>query len=358
MPKNLPHPETVVRTLLQQNLSEERPGFDMQVMHAHFSEALAKSAMKEDTVFVTSIRYPFANYKSRFFYQYHGSSNTSKLLEEYQGSLLHCSYNRAKKKLQLSKHFEYIENPMFRYFFYSYIKALLNQTYFEECLRHIDSTFHVIITELYDESLLLLKHKLCWHIKDIIFIPHKNASFSGKYEATQVDDIMLKNHKNISRLDYELYNYFLRVHTERVRLAGRDFVEELEAYQLAKDDVSQFCWDIYDRLKESKSLNSTHALPLLSEKITIKSNQFWESFSVNGSDCVMMSLCEVTVRKMRMALNYPILCSHQFPGFNFDRDFCASNYMDKTDVFAYDNVYIPYTRLNKMLHCDLTLNYH
>ena len=244
---------------------------------------------------------------------------------------------------------------MFKYFQFDHTKAQLNNSYFMECIRNITSLFQVIITDKYDESLLLLRHKFCWDIKEILFISHKNASYSNKSEESSDYGILYKTHQNISTLDYQLYSHFLEIHQKKVKLAGESFQEELQEYRKAKADAGTFCWSVYTKLTSDNNLTSKAIISVLKDELVFECGKFWDAFTITARDCIIMALCEHDFRQARVALNYPITCNRTIPGFLYSHMFCANE--NETDVFSYENLHFPYSAIRQLILCDLIVKY-
>ena len=247
-----------------------------------------------------------------------------------------------------------LENTMFKYFRFNTQEATINVSYARECIEHIGHLFHIIITDHYDESFLLLKEDLCWNIKDIIFLSHKNASFPSKNKTPEEYGLLYEMHKNISVLDYELYNYFFSAHRQRVKQGGDEFQKKLSVYQDMKNEATTFCWNIIDELVSKK--NHSVIQGILSRVIYVNGRGTFESIEISGYECVLMSLCEADCKSARLALNYPVSCTKQIPGIILkNKIFCPNSTLKEVDVFHYSNVYFPLNAMAKLLKCDLLI---
>ena len=356
--KNLPHPNTVLANLgkVQPTVTLESR-FDMHVHHGWFNKELIEHYMQRDTVYISSLRHPFKQLVSLFFYHYRGYG-LSFLKTEFERMLQTSVFQKDRNvSTFLDRRYEFLEDRMFTYFRFDYRKAQLSESYFSECLRNISSLFYVIITDRYDESLLLLRHKFCWDIKEILYITHKNASFSDKNKEPSEYGILYKKHKKISTLDYQLYSKFLKIHQENVKVAGKDFQEELNEYRMVKADTSTFCWDIYGKLTPDKNLTSKDMSSVLATELVFKRGKFWDAFTVTAKDCIPMALCELDLHNAKLALNYPITCTNNIPRFKYDHMFCANKDVNESDYFEHDNLYFPYSAMKQLLLCDLLVKY-
>ena len=356
--RNYPHPYALIENLGQMP-SNDSSGyrFDMQVTHGTFNKQTLERVMQKDTIYISTLRHPFRHLVSRFFYHYkkHGLSY---LKTEFDQMLRTVNFQREKSKATFNDtKYDFLENPMFKYFELNYLKAQFNYSYFSECITEISSLFHVIITDRYDESLLLLRHKLCWDIKEIIYISHKNASFSEKRKHPSEFGILYENHQKISSLDYKLYSHFLEIHQNNVEAAGKDFQDELEEYKRVKADAGAFCWDIYKILTSETGTTLKNMSSVLASELAFEGGKFWNAFIINGNDCVLMALCEADLLHARLALNYPITCQQNVHNFKYNHLFCAKENGERPG-FAYENLHFPYSAMRELLLCDLVVEYN
>ena len=354
MPK--PHPNALLVKLGQKQYNATlETRFDMHVSHGIFNKDTLDRVMQNDTIYVSTLRHPFQHLISRFFYHYreHGVS----FLKAEFDKMLRTSVFLHQTNVSIFRDtkYGYLENPMFKYYKINHTKAQLNNSYFMECIMKITSLFQVIITDKYDESLLLLRHKFCWDIKEILFISHKNASFSNKNKKPSDYGILYEKHQNISTLDYQLYSHFLEIHKQKVKAAGKAFQEELLEYRKAKASTGTFCWSVYAKLTGNRNLTLKEIISVLNDELVFEHGKFWDGFTITARDCIFMALCESDLWHARVALNYPISCERTIPGFRYNHMFCAKE--NKTNIFSYNNLHFPYSAIRQLTVCDLTVEY-
>ena len=348
-----PHPNEIFRgsTQIKDNTTSK---FDMQVAHGVFNETVLRQVMQPDSVYVATLRQPFSQFRSFFYFRYR-QREFQKVQQEFNRTVRNSKYDAKTDKLIMKGH-QHFENAMFNYFHMNTEKALLNSTYFKNCLEHLAGSFHMVITEYYDESLLLLKDELCWDIKDIIYIAHKNASFIGKDRSPETYGTIYQLHRNISHLDYALYEYFLQLHRQRVKQAGEEFQHKLMLYQRMKATASSFCWVIFSELAKTRQYPIIKKI--LSKTKLIIGGIVFKSFTISAKECVVLSLCEPDMKRAQLAMNYPISCFKKVSKIIPDEQFCIGNYANNTDMFHYHNLHFPLSNLHKLLQCDLQLFYN
>ncbi|XP_050406599.1 galactose-3-O-sulfotransferase 4 [Patella vulgata] len=103
----------------------------------------------------------------------------------------------------------------------------------------MDNEFDMImVTEYFDQSLILLKRKLCWTLRDIIYITsNKNLKNSG-YAMSPVDRQNIINHfKN----DSIFYEHFKSKLFKELSKLGAGFLEELHQFKMILKLVKDYC---------------------------------------------------------------------------------------------------------------------
>ena len=323
--------------------------FDAHAIHGKFNHEIAQKVMKADTIYVATMRHPFLHYRSKFLFHFREEKLLT-LQTKMERAIIKSSFDKSKNKYVFSG-LKMFENPTLQYFGFNYNEALLNNSYFKECMDNITDLFNIIITEHFDESVLLLNEKLCWDIKDVLFLTHKNASYSGKEKMPADYGILYERHQNISHLDYVLYDHFLKRHKQKVLNAGKEFQEKLALYREMKDSANAFCFRIFEELMHSQNKSTSYHV-VMTQQHTVKGNKFFNSVRIGGKDCVASFVCDGQIRYAVRALNYPILCQ------DTDNIFCKDDSIPETEVFQHENLYFPLNKLKELISCDLILEYH
>ncbi|XP_069583992.1 galactose-3-O-sulfotransferase 2-like isoform X2 [Ranitomeya imitator] len=97
----------------------------------------------------------------------------------------------------------------------------------------------VLITEYYDESLVLLKDALCWSFYDVLSFPLNSRSNSTKKTLTLETKEKIKSWNN---LDWDMYVYFNNTFWKRVQTFGVERMEhEVKELQKIRTLMSEKC---------------------------------------------------------------------------------------------------------------------
>ena len=171
--------------------------FDILCNHAIFSRDLFANIMPKDTVYVAIVREPFKRLYSAFVYY----------LKQFPKKYLWDITKRRDKhsKSNLGDSFAaYLKDPLM----YEPISPIASQTHnrmavdfgypvedfsnvtkFKDYLTLLDDYFDIVmVTELFDESIVLLRRLLHWKVKDILYISQNTMKTKVKnvvYNATK-----------------------------------------------------------------------------------------------------------------------------------------------------------------------------
>lgn len=122
----------------------------------------------------------------------------------------------------------------------------------------------VLVLEMFDESLVLMKRLLNWSFIDIVY-SQKNVYTKPKsfLNAQQKEKI-----RQSEDLDFHVYDYFLHEITRKIRDAGRDFYDELYYFKEVLRQANMFCTTLSEE-----------------EEYMFPSSKWEPSFYVSKKDC-------------------------------------------------------------------------
>nr|XP_006817509.1 PREDICTED: galactosylceramide sulfotransferase-like [Saccoglossus kowalevskii] len=96
----------------------------------------------------------------------------------------------------------------------------------------------VLITEYFDESLLILRDLLCWSVNDILYISNGIRSDNRRSNLTSTDkDKILEWNKS----DLKLYLYFRKVLFNEIRHYGPCFKYHLQEFRKLQNETLEKC---------------------------------------------------------------------------------------------------------------------
>ncbi len=173
----------------------------------------------------------------------------------------------------------------------------------------------MILTEYFDESLILLRRYLCWNTKDIIYSRLKaSPGKKSRYISPDVvSDTIVEKHRHYNPGDYALYAFYNNTLWDILSKQTEDFWEEVKVFRNINNQVADFCKDIYAVLKvKNMDIASLRTLLLdyYGNELVIAQNKWTEEFTVDPLDCALMMLSESAYRNIFTVKQHPRVCSY------------------------------------------------
>ncbi|KAM4040182.1 galactose-3-O-sulfotransferase 2-like [Anomaloglossus baeobatrachus] len=225
------YPHNFMANFVEGYIMKTQRNYDIMCHHMHFHLSEVEKVMPKDTFYFTIMRNPVSLMESSFsYYKALNIFANAPSLEEY----LNNPYKYYNKK---SINHGYGKNLMA--FDLGIDDYLETPKQFNLAQKTIEIMFNlVLITEYFDESLILLKNDLCWSFDDVLSFPLNSRNdtnrkvLSGKTQ----DEI-----KTWNQLDWQLYVYFNKSFWEKVEKFGqhrmRGEVQELRRRRAAQSEI-------------------------------------------------------------------------------------------------------------------------
>ncbi|XP_019368065.1 PREDICTED: galactose-3-O-sulfotransferase 2-like [Gavialis gangeticus] len=108
-------------------------------------------------------------------------------------------------------------------------------------LQAIKTAFNLIlISEYFDESMVLLKEALCWDLDSVVSFPLNSRDGSTR---APLPDFTVEKIKNWNKLDWEIYTHFNQTFWEKIdRDIGREHMsQEVRALQKRREQLARTC---------------------------------------------------------------------------------------------------------------------
>ncbi|KAJ8372627.1 hypothetical protein AAFF_G00280920 [Aldrovandia affinis] len=175
--------------------------YDVIAHHLRFKITQVKKVLKHnDTFYFSILRDPVNLMESSysFFKKDFPAFRLSKSLED----LLNNSSSYYNPYLNTNTR---VKNPTWFDFGYNNI-ANCSEEQYTKALVEIEKSFHLIlISEYFDESMILLKEALCWDIDDVVTFKHNSRN---KEDIKTVSENLARKIQEWNSLDWRLYNHF------------------------------------------------------------------------------------------------------------------------------------------------------
>ncbi|NWR79710.1 G3ST2 sulfotransferase, partial [Centropus unirufus] len=208
--------------------------FNILCHHMRFLQPEVQKVVSRSAVYFSILRNPVQLMESSFMY-YKSTSAFSRAhsLEEFL-SQPYLYYNPSSGDRHYARNlmaFDFGFNP----------DAEASAKRVQLMLKAIEASFDLLlISEYFDESMVLLKEMLCWDLDSVVFFPlnSRDSSTKATLSATTVEKI-----KDWNRLDWAIYTHFNKTFWERIdRDFGRERMQrEVRALRERQAELAGIC---------------------------------------------------------------------------------------------------------------------
>ena len=118
-------------------------------------------------------------------------------------------------------------------------KDFENKTEIDAMIKQLESQFHlVMLTEYFEESMVLLKRLLCWDLDDVVYFTLKQRAVAWK---RNISEPLKQKIEKWSSADVALYAHFNRTFWTILHNLGRDFHDEVESLRTRNAQMMELC---------------------------------------------------------------------------------------------------------------------
>ena len=230
--------------------------YDMLAVHVRYNRTAMDRFMKRGTKYISIIREPSAQWESAFseFLFWEAFSNASVIPTEnwidefmekpsyYRERLRSLSYEG-----EMGRRWYYAQNSQMYDLGLDTGKDFYNKTIINALIRKLEKEFTLIlITEYFDESLLILKKELCWDFHDIVYLP-KNSRESRR----NLTDELRQKIRLFNYADVLLYDYFNKTLWKKITEYGPNFEHDLQYFRELNHHIFQQCGNNASKIVKS-----------------------------------------------------------------------------------------------------------
>ncbi|XP_064618419.1 galactosylceramide sulfotransferase-like [Liolophura sinensis] len=239
--------------------------YDISCNHVKYNRTAFEKYMHPDTSYVGIIRHPLTLLNSYIYYFLEHVVPGKDKLEEFLRDPDHYAGQRNVSFNLLTNYFGLSS------------KRARNSTEVKMFTNQIDKEFHImLVLELIDESLLLMKRQFCWNLTDILYI-RKNAR-DGTPSVKNATMISKDKHRTIADADYTFYRHFHKKMQDKVFQEGLDFQKELLYFRQVREAVRKYC---------------TRQLWRVDGPLRFPSSPWQTAFMVTSETCQLMDMPEL-----------------------------------------------------------------
>ncbi|XP_078677870.1 galactosylceramide sulfotransferase-like [Branchiostoma floridae x Branchiostoma belcheri] len=244
--------------------------FNFIVQHTVFNKTAMDRIMRPGTKYIGIMREPLSHFRSQFFFFKDPRRYGLRKSRNPLGAFLD---NPERYELKVTKNLTRSRERNKQAFVMGFPPDLLgtqDTRLMDNVIKQLDQWYtFVIINEYYDESLVMLRRKLCWGLFDILHsTKHVNKQHNRK-KYVSLTNKQLQNHKRINTIDFRMYDFFNKTFWRSVEEETRKgFWEEVTYFKDVVKRVNTYC----SKRKKEKHLQ-------------IPTSKWNKPFSVNGNFC-------------------------------------------------------------------------
>ena len=263
-----------------------RSKYSIQCCHLIFNHKTWARFLPNDTVYVGIVREPFSQFLSAFVYYklsmrkaYFNpifARNPENPVEEFLNNTSAYTSRWNTKEVM-------INNRMsidFGFPLYQFESSKTNKTKISTFVNDLDRSLDIVlIAEMFDESLVLLRRLLNWTTKDIMYMKvnvfKQKESLHSWTRRKQYPSHTMELFKKYAAYDIALYDHFYKKFKQRIEAQPKDFHAEVEVFKRLKDKVAKVCSEV----KDTSSTWQEH----------IPGTAYTSGFTLTSGDCALMT---------------------------------------------------------------------
>ncbi|KAM9312121.1 galactose-3-O-sulfotransferase 4-like [Gastrophryne carolinensis] len=267
--------------------------YDILCHHMRLNLSEVQKVMPEDSFYFTILREPAslaASTFSYFFPVFNKAPNLKTFLS-----------NPSRYYLKNKSHYHLAHNPMW-YDLGHDPDAPFTEKLVRAAVQAAEEVFRlVLITEYFDESMILLKEELCWELDDVVTFKLNSRNSSSQLEPDEVGKLWAWNN-----LDWYLYAHFNRTFWEKVERFGRQRMDnEVRRLRERRQQLARFCLESLEPVNpediEEKAIRPLQSGPDKIQGWVVKKDLHPD----NRTFCIQMVLPEYMFKRFLDKRQFP-----------------------------------------------------
>lgn len=235
--------------------------FNILTHHCMYNRTLIRQLMPKQTKYIAILRYPYTHFKSAFnFFKIAGQmtkKNISQLHHMENFGLFLSNPDFYEKQLKVHA-IEEVPSLAFDLGFQPEDQNEMQKTFL--FIKQIEQDFDLImITEYFDESLVLLRRQFCWPLRSILYITKnvkKYRTFPAESNSSyDYDEFYQKLHRKWNQVDYILYDYFNETFWRKIGEHG-DIAKEVLFFKELNANVTAYCMTPLDKREKTYNVKA------------------------------------------------------------------------------------------------------
>ncbi|OCT59448.1 hypothetical protein XELAEV_18000870mg [Xenopus laevis] len=209
----------------------KKPKYDILCHHMRLNLPEVRMLMPADSFYVTILRDPATLAESSFSY-YRSESSAFQKAPDFKTFLAQPAlyYKPREKGNQYARNFQWFDlgfNP----------DTPFKESVAKAGVREIQRAFHIVLlSEYFDESMILLKEELCWDLDDVVTFKQNS------HDSTPLDKREKEMLRAWNSLDLYLYVYFNSTFWEKVERFGKEKMDiEVRRLRERRQQLADIC---------------------------------------------------------------------------------------------------------------------
>lgn len=232
-----------VNSITKDNVVPPPPGKHYEILCCHviYNRESFEKVLPEDTVYIGIVREPYSRFQSAV--KYFNPGHIINIPGDHPVSVYAenpLKYEPSNPRLSQTNNRMAVEFG-FPDRLFPGREANGSRKEIDAYLRKLDKEFRfIIISELFEESMVYMKRILGWTTKDVLFVDKNKSNPKPNPRKLVSED----NNKKLSKfiyLDIALYDFAMHRFEEQVKAEGKDFQHELEYFKEVKEKANKFC---------------------------------------------------------------------------------------------------------------------
>ena len=253
--------------------------------HVVYNKTVFQDVLGPNAINIAIIREPFTHFLSAASYYGLIKKMRKRLGIKIDDQRLISSY---LMNPSVFGHYHHTHNGMFADFGLP-SNQYYNETAINNYILDLDKDFAlVMLTEYFEESLVLMKRILCWDLKDILFVP-LNINKKKQKHPINLSEQDKRNLFKYNYADFKLYFFFREKLFRQIKDAGADFQPEVKHLKNIHFSVKKYCYQ--NQLKKFSG----------SVVLTMKASPWNKEFTITPDDCKFMMSSELPLLKQLMS---------------------------------------------------------
>ena len=259
--------------------------YDVLCCHVIYNRNSFEKVLPDDTSYIGIVREPFSRFQSAI--KYFSPNHIMNIQGDHPISVYAknpIKYETDDPRKSMTNNRMAVEFGFPEALFPGKSSRNSSEKEIEAYLQKLDKEFSfIIISEMFDESMVYMKRLLGWSLKDVLYVEKNksNPKFNPRKLVTEADNKLLSN---FLYLDIALYDFATKRFDDQVAREGEDFLNELKYFKDVKEKVNAFCTEKSDKMH-----------------ISFERSKWDSGFEVTKTDCKLFFMHEKDlIQKQRM----------------------------------------------------------